>query len=356
MRFVAAANPVEQNSGAWDLSAPLANRFAHLDWPLRLTEWRCGYLDGWPALAPLDIDLSAVSEDTDRGVIADSRPSSSPAGRSCSATCPTPRRRRGDGPHHGHGSDSRTAAAVAETAASRRRRRGAYRRLAGGRRRSSRVLGLATRTPTCPTPSICWKTPPDSRSSNAETSSSRWSTPSPRWPSRNPEHWQDAFRVCIAAAENGAADIAVTAATRLVEHKPPKTRLPAGYEASARSSPQPACSPTPAVATAPQRTAAKNERPRRHQPPRRRPPQRPAQPGPAPGRPHRHSRHCRHSSRQRRRGGCGLGAPAPQQPPVQPGCAAPSCKRRGCGWRRTGPTTVRRCSRARSSRCSRVRP
>ena len=29
-------------SGAWDLSAPLANRFAHLNWPLRLSEWRSG--------------------------------------------------------------------------------------------------------------------------------------------------------------------------------------------------------------------------------------------------------------------------------------------------------------------------
>ena len=62
-RFIAAANPVEQNSGAWDLSAPLANRFAHLDWPLRLTEWRCGYLGGWPTLTPLDIDLAAVTQD-----------------------------------------------------------------------------------------------------------------------------------------------------------------------------------------------------------------------------------------------------------------------------------------------------
>jgi len=33
-RFAAAANPPEQNIGAWDLSAPLANRFAHLRWPV----------------------------------------------------------------------------------------------------------------------------------------------------------------------------------------------------------------------------------------------------------------------------------------------------------------------------------
>ena len=62
VRFVAAANPPEQNSGAWDLSAPLANRFAHLDWPLRLEEWKAGYLGGWPKLIPLHIDIAAVGE------------------------------------------------------------------------------------------------------------------------------------------------------------------------------------------------------------------------------------------------------------------------------------------------------
>ncbi len=32
VRFLAAQNPVEQAAGGWDLAAPLANRFAHLDW------------------------------------------------------------------------------------------------------------------------------------------------------------------------------------------------------------------------------------------------------------------------------------------------------------------------------------
>ena len=47
-----------QNSGAWDLSVPLANRFAHLHWPLRVDEWQSGYLDGWPDLMPLGIDAA----------------------------------------------------------------------------------------------------------------------------------------------------------------------------------------------------------------------------------------------------------------------------------------------------------
>ena len=47
--FIAAANPPEQNAGAWDLSAPLANRFAHLRWPVDFNAWRIGYLQGWSA-------------------------------------------------------------------------------------------------------------------------------------------------------------------------------------------------------------------------------------------------------------------------------------------------------------------
>ena len=63
-RFAAAANPPEQNSGAWELSAPLANRFAHLRWPLSVDEWAAGYLGGWPAPEPLktaDPDPGRVS-------------------------------------------------------------------------------------------------------------------------------------------------------------------------------------------------------------------------------------------------------------------------------------------------------
>ena len=56
VRFIAAANPPERNAGAWDLSAPLANRFAHLRWPVDFDTWRDGYLRGWPTIAPLDVE------------------------------------------------------------------------------------------------------------------------------------------------------------------------------------------------------------------------------------------------------------------------------------------------------------
>jgi MoxR-like ATPase len=49
---VAAANPPEQAADGWDLSAPLANRFCHLDWPLDPRAVAEGFVSGWPTPAP----------------------------------------------------------------------------------------------------------------------------------------------------------------------------------------------------------------------------------------------------------------------------------------------------------------
>jgi hypothetical protein len=54
---VAAANPPEQAADGWELSAPLANRFCHLDWPVDARAVADGFAGGWqtpetPALAP----------------------------------------------------------------------------------------------------------------------------------------------------------------------------------------------------------------------------------------------------------------------------------------------------------------
>ncbi|MBL7501018.1 MoxR family ATPase [Frankia sp. CNm7] len=49
---VAAANPPEQAADGWDLSAPLANRFCHLDWPLDARAVADGFVGGWPAVTP----------------------------------------------------------------------------------------------------------------------------------------------------------------------------------------------------------------------------------------------------------------------------------------------------------------
>lgn len=46
---VAAANPPEQAADGWDLSAPLANRFCHLDWTVEPSVFAQGIAGGWPA-------------------------------------------------------------------------------------------------------------------------------------------------------------------------------------------------------------------------------------------------------------------------------------------------------------------
>lgn len=49
---IAAANPPEEAAGGWELSPPLANRFAHLDWdPPRAQDWADGLLRGFPSPA-----------------------------------------------------------------------------------------------------------------------------------------------------------------------------------------------------------------------------------------------------------------------------------------------------------------
>jgi hypothetical protein len=46
---VAAANPPEQAADGWDLSAPLANRFCHLDWTVDPRALARGLAGGWEA-------------------------------------------------------------------------------------------------------------------------------------------------------------------------------------------------------------------------------------------------------------------------------------------------------------------
>jgi MoxR-like ATPase len=48
---VAAANPPEQAASGWELSAPLANRFCHIDWGLDGRAVADGLSGGWPAPA-----------------------------------------------------------------------------------------------------------------------------------------------------------------------------------------------------------------------------------------------------------------------------------------------------------------
>ena len=50
--IVAAANPTDQASGAFDLSPPLANRFCHLDWCLDPDTVVAGFCGSWPVIDP----------------------------------------------------------------------------------------------------------------------------------------------------------------------------------------------------------------------------------------------------------------------------------------------------------------
>jgi hypothetical protein len=52
---VAAANPPEQAADGWDLSAPLANRFCHLDWDVEARAFAAGIAAGFAAPAVPDL-------------------------------------------------------------------------------------------------------------------------------------------------------------------------------------------------------------------------------------------------------------------------------------------------------------
>ena len=56
--IVAAANPPEDAADGWDLAAPLANRFCHLDWNVDAQTWIDGSLGGFSATTmPALVDL-----------------------------------------------------------------------------------------------------------------------------------------------------------------------------------------------------------------------------------------------------------------------------------------------------------
>ncbi|MGA1345588.1 MAG: AAA family ATPase [Ilumatobacteraceae bacterium] len=56
VRMVAAANPVDVAAGGWDLTAPLANRFCHLDWPIDPGTIAIGLTGHWPDPVQVSID------------------------------------------------------------------------------------------------------------------------------------------------------------------------------------------------------------------------------------------------------------------------------------------------------------
>jgi hypothetical protein len=68
---IAAANPPEQAADGWDLAAPLANRFCHLDWSIDAKQWSEGILGGFPlaTIPTLDSDAMTRALTSTRGAI-----------------------------------------------------------------------------------------------------------------------------------------------------------------------------------------------------------------------------------------------------------------------------------------------
>jgi hypothetical protein len=60
--IVAAANPPEIAADGWDLAAPMANRFCHLDWSLPADVVRDGFSIGWPEIPVPQADPERIEQ------------------------------------------------------------------------------------------------------------------------------------------------------------------------------------------------------------------------------------------------------------------------------------------------------
>lgn len=65
--IVAAANPPEIAADGWDLAAPMANRFCHIDWSLPADVVRDGFSIGWPEIPIPVIDPTVLARETAEG-------------------------------------------------------------------------------------------------------------------------------------------------------------------------------------------------------------------------------------------------------------------------------------------------
>ena len=230
VRFIAAANPAGQNSGAWDLSVPLANRFAHLHWPLRVDEWQRGYLDGWPTLMPLGIDAAP----SPAAVRCQRRLQTAFVARRPQLLCDPP-----DGSVSPQGWPSPRSwdrlaycTAVAQHAQAGDTACAVIAAALVGEAAAAEFLAFVD-NPDMPEPAdlltdperFCELVSGDQQLAALDAVAALVEA--------DPGLWRDAFKVCIAAANAGAGDVAASAATRLVQHKPPSERLPAGYQSLA---------------------------------------------------------------------------------------------------------------------------
>ncbi|MYK76486.1 MAG: AAA domain-containing protein [Acidimicrobiaceae bacterium] len=228
VRFAAAANPPSQNSAAWDLSAPLANRFAHLEWPVSFEDWKAGYLGGWPEPDPLDIDLSSVdpfSRELVRLLQASflaTRPAlvcELPENGTVLRGWPSPRswERLADclamADTVGVSADVRLLVASA---------------LVGEGAAVEYLAYLRNLDLLDPKDLLAYPAKfGELRRTDQQFAALEAVVAAV---AADPKCWSDAFRVCIVAAGCGVPDVAASAAMRLAKIKPPAARLPAGHE------------------------------------------------------------------------------------------------------------------------------
>ena len=228
VRFAAAANPPAHNSAAWDLSAPLANRFAHLDWPVSFEDWKAGYLGGWPDPEPTDIDPAAVDPYTAEMVkllqasFLATRPAllcEVPQNGAALRGWPSPR------------SWERLAdcLAVADTAKVPDEVRLLLASALVGEGAAAEYLAYL-RNLDLPDPKELLSHPAafgELRRTDQQLAALDAIVAAA---AADPKVWRDAFRVCIVAAGCGAPDVAASAAMRLAQSKPTAARLPPGHE------------------------------------------------------------------------------------------------------------------------------
>ena len=232
VRFAAAANPPSQNSAAWDLSAPLANRFAHLEWPVSFEDWKAGYLGGWPDPDPLDIDLSTIdpySRELVRLLQASflaTRPAlvcEVPDSGTALRGWPSPR------------SWERLAdcLAIADTTGVSDEVRLLVASALVGDGAAAEYLAYL-RNLDLPDPKDLLTYPAKFGELQRTDQQLAALDAVVAAAAADPKCWRDAFRVCIVAAGCGVPDVAASAAMRLAEIKPTSVRLPAGHEVFAR--------------------------------------------------------------------------------------------------------------------------
>ena len=230
VRFVAAANPPSQNAGAWDLSAPLANRFGHVTWPVTLDEWRTGFLTEWPRLVPLSIDTAAATASLHNAktVIA-AFVSTRPA---LLISVPEPDSAASIG-----WPSARTWEALAKCEA--------ICEVVDADRTTRQLIAVAlvgdgaaieyttyARDLDLPNPEDLLADP-DSFGDMERTDQqfAALEAVAATVISDPKTHWHSGFKVCIAAANAGVPDIAAAVAARLVRIKPAGASLPRGFEA-----------------------------------------------------------------------------------------------------------------------------